>query len=68
MNGQRQFTEGYFDTTIEPYAVEAVEVLQGPASSLYGDLMPGGVINIVTKKPTKTPQHSVSLSGGSNIN
>ncbi len=66
VNGQRQFTEGYFDTTVEPYLLESVEVLQGPSSSLYGDSMPGGVINLVTKKPTKTPQHSVSLSGGSN--
>lgn len=55
VNGQRQFTEGYFDTTVEPYLLESVEVLQGPSSSLYGDSMPGGVINLVTKKPTKTP-------------
>lgn len=66
VNGQRQYKDGYFDTSIEPYGIEAVEVLQGPASSLYGDSMPGGVVNVVTKKPTKTPQHSVSISGGSN--
>nr|WP_256589494.1 TonB-dependent receptor [Pseudomonas sp. GV071] len=31
--------------------VERVEVLKGPASMLYGILDPGGVINLVSKKP-----------------
>lgn len=31
--------------------VERVEVLKGPASTLYGILDPGGLINVVTKKP-----------------
>lgn len=31
--------------------VERVEVLKGPASMLYGILDPGGVINLISKKP-----------------
>lgn len=31
--------------------VERIEVLKGPASVLYGQLEPGGLINITTKKP-----------------
>ena len=31
--------------------VETVEVLKGPASLLYGPQDPGGIINMVTKKP-----------------
>lgn len=31
--------------------VERVEVLSGPASILYGNLEPGGVVNLVTKRP-----------------
>ncbi|ORI08048.1 TonB-dependent siderophore receptor [Campylobacter concisus] len=31
--------------------VESVEVLKGPASLLYGAQEPGGIINMVTKKP-----------------
>lgn len=31
--------------------IERVEVLKGPASVLYGDVAPGGVMNFVTKKP-----------------
>lgn len=64
VDGQTQWQEGYFDTTIEPFGVEAIEVISGPASSLYGDSQPGGVVNLVTKKPTRTPQKSVMISGG----
>ena len=38
---------------------ETVEVLKGPASVLYGIQDPGGVVNIVTKKPHQTPQYVV---------
>lgn len=31
--------------------IEQVEFLKGPTSILYGDVAPGGVLNLVTKKP-----------------
>jgi iron complex outermembrane receptor protein len=31
--------------------VERVEFLKGPASILYGNTAPGGIINIITKRP-----------------
>lgn len=34
--------------------VERVEVLKGPASTLYGILDPGGMVNVVTKAPEAT--------------
>lgn len=48
---------------------ERVEVLKGPASTLYGILDPGGLINVVTKKPKDTFQGEVygslsSFGGG----
>ncbi len=33
------------------YNIEKVEVLKGPASALFSEGMPGGIINFVTKKP-----------------
>lgn len=42
---------------------DRVEVLKGPASMLYGVQDPGGIINIVTKKPTIDPLHAVSVWG-----
>lgn len=40
---------------------ERVEVLKGPASMLYGVQDPGGLINVVTKKPQM--QQATSISG-----
>lgn len=39
---------------------ERIEVLKGPASMLYGIQDPGGLINVVTKKPELEAAHSVS--------
>ena len=44
---------------------ERVEVLKGPASTLYGVQDPGGVVNVVTKQPQLKPARSVSTSFGS---
>ena len=35
----------------ELYGAQRVEVLRGPASALYGQSAPGGIINVVTKRP-----------------
>lgn len=39
--------------------VERIEIVKGPASSLYGSEAVGGLINIITKNPTNAPQFSV---------
>ncbi|MEO9456328.1 TonB-dependent siderophore receptor [Chromobacterium phragmitis] len=44
---------------------ESVEVLKGPASLLYGIQEPGGVINVISKKPQFAEEGSVTLRGGS---
>lgn len=45
--------------------VERIEVLKGPASSLYGAEAMGGVVNIITRKNTDALTGSVKLGGGS---
>ncbi len=45
--------------------IEQVEVLKGPASVLYGDGEPGGLVNYVTKKPLSNPYYSASFTAGS---
>lgn len=44
-------------------AAESVEVLKGPSSLLYGLMDPGGVINVVSKKPQLRQRTAVSLQG-----
>jgi iron complex outermembrane receptor protein len=46
-------------------ATQSVEVLKGPSSLLYGIMDPGGVINIVSKKPLLDTHLTVALTGSS---
>ncbi len=45
--------------------IERMEVIKGPASTLYGSEAVGGLINVITKTPQKTPIFSVDVSGTS---
>lgn len=45
--------------------VERVEILKGPASIMYGEIEPGGLINIVTKKPQDVTSISYDISARS---
>lgn len=66
-DGLRQFREGgYFWWSTEPFGLESVELLKGPASILYGEAPPGGVINAVSKRPTEERRGLVELQAGSN--
>jgi iron complex outermembrane receptor protein len=50
---------------IDPYLLERAEVITGPASILYGAASPGGILNLVSKRPTENPFGEVSLQTGS---
>ena len=45
--------------------VSRVEVVKGPASFLYGQLAPGGIVNIITKSPQSKPGADVNVRYGS---
>ena len=50
---------------IDPYTLERIEVLKGPASVLFGQNQPGGMINLVSKRPTTEARHQVKFGLGS---
>ncbi|MBT0668506.1 TonB-dependent siderophore receptor [Novosphingobium profundi] len=52
-----QWTRTGFDT----FALQQIEVLKGPSGALYGQTAPGGVVNLVTKKPTDSFQAQFML-------
>lgn len=52
---------GYATPTVHPFALERVEVIKGPASVLYGRAVPGGLINLVSKRPQETAHREASI-------
>ncbi|MFH5924338.1 TonB-dependent siderophore receptor [Roseomonas xinghualingensis] len=46
---------------VPPDAIERIEVLRGPAAARYGNGAAGGVVNIITKKPSDRLQGSITL-------
>lgn len=59
--------DGYVDLSRIPVSmIDHLEIVSGPASSLWGTGAVGGVINIITKKADK-PEITLSLTNGSFI-
>ncbi|MCD9569767.1 TonB-dependent siderophore receptor [Pseudomonas protegens] len=54
-----------YPSTPDAATVERIEVLKGPAASLYGRGDPGGTVNIVTKKPQPEAFATLQTSAGS---
>ena len=44
--------------------VQRIEILKGPAASIYGNNAMGGVINIITQKPTRIAEGRISTQYG----
>lgn len=69
-----QFLDGTFfanpangsTARIEPYGLERIEVVRGPSSILYGAGVPGGMLNMISKRPTTEPLREVQTLVGSN--
>lgn len=63
-DGLRQLAGGGFARmSYDAYALEQVEVLKGPSGALYGQTAPGGLINLVSKRPTDTYHAEFMLQG-----
>lgn len=64
-DGTRTYSEGFYSWQIDPFQLERVEILRGPASVLYGQTPPGGVINVISKRPQDYSFGSVEVEYGS---
>lgn len=61
-NGHQHFSKYRLPMAL----IDSVEVLKGPSSLLYGQSTPGGLVNLVTKKPTFDSFAEISLKGDEN--
>lgn len=64
-DGLRQPNSGwlsYFRT--EPYALERLEVVKGPNSVAYGQISPGGLVNRVSKRPSRDAVSEIEVQLG----
>ena len=63
LNGMRAQTSLWKQSSLAN--IERVEVIKGPASALFGNAAPGGVINRITKKPLFENKNSITVGVGS---
>ncbi len=54
-----------YASTVEPYGLERIDVLRGPGSVLFGQVAPGGIVNVTSKRPTDVPLREVEVQVGS---
>lgn len=51
---------------VEPWNLERITVLRGPASSVYGQTPPGGMLDMVSRRPQLERAHQIEAQVGSN--
>ena len=60
-NGLRTVTNARVNTA----NVESIRAIKGPASITYGQVEPGGLIDVITKKPLNAPRTFAEIRAGS---
>jgi iron complex outermembrane recepter protein len=56
----------YSSMAIDPYFLENIEVVKGPASVLYGRASPGGLVAMQSKRPEFETEREIQLGIGNN--
>ncbi|MEJ3108446.1 ferrichrome porin FhuA [Escherichia coli] len=64
LNGLKMQGNFFNDAVIDPYMLERAEIMRGPVSVLYGKSSPGGLLNMVSKRPTTEPLKEVQFKAG----
>ncbi|MEH2068696.1 MAG: TonB-dependent siderophore receptor [Nostoc sp.] len=69
-NQTGNFRNGFRDVSLYEIAggtntIERIEVLKGPASVLFGQVEPGGIVNVVTRQPLSEPYYNLAFEAGS---
>jgi iron complex outermembrane receptor protein len=50
---------GFATWKLQPFGIERIDILRGPSAVLYGGSGPGGLVNVISKKPPYEPLNEV---------
>ncbi|WP_312455149.1 ferrichrome porin FhuA [Pseudescherichia sp.] len=64
LDGLKLQGDNYSESSMDPYFLERIELMRGPTSVLYGKSNPGGIISMVSKRPTTEPLKEVQFQMG----
>ena len=64
-DGLRQVSSPNGLFRLEPYGLEGISILRGPAASIYGASSTGGIVDLISKRPTFLPFREVEMQTGS---
>lgn len=64
LDGLRLPGDNYSEFQVDPYLLERAELMRGPVSVLYGKSNPGGIIALISKRPTTETIHEVQFKMG----
>ncbi len=59
-----RWQSGQVEGQIDPYELQEIDVIKGPSSVLYGQNTPGGLVNLVTKRPEAQTSNELVLNLG----
>ncbi|WP_164601309.1 TonB-dependent siderophore receptor [Rhodopseudomonas sp. BR0M22] len=63
-DGLKQFPAGFSTFRTEPYQLDSVEVIKGPAAVLYGQSVPGGLVDRRSKFPVDNQVNEIAIQAG----
>lgn len=64
LDGLKLQGDNYSESSMDPYFLERIELMRGPTSVLYGKSNPGGIVSMVSKRPTTEPLKEVQFQMG----
>ncbi|SNY77476.1 TonB-dependent siderophore receptor [Enterobacter sp. CC120223-11] len=66
LDGMRLMSDGgsHNIIQIDPWFLDRIDVIKGPSSALYGQSVPGGLVNLTSKRPQFTSEGHIQAFGG----
>ncbi|OOH89004.1 hypothetical protein BMT54_07600 [Pasteurellaceae bacterium 15-036681] len=64
VDGTSSYKNAYFGWEPNIYGLEAVEIVKGADSLTYGSAQTGGLVNLISKRPTKEPKGEIKATFG----